>query len=266
MAAGWERDRETLAEVSREIEQWLVDAIDPKPGETVLELAAGAGDTGLRLASRVAPGGRLISSDFSPQMVEVARRRAAELGVVNVEFRVLDAQELDLGDECVEAVVSRWGYMLMEDVGAALAETRRVLRPDGRVALSVWAGPAENPWAAAPAQTFVALGLMAPPDPHAPGIFSMADPTRVHALLTEAGLVETRLEHVEMTWRFPSFDAYWTFLTDLAGAISMVAAELSPTEAAHARAALSDVVAPYRGPAGLMLPGVCLNALARRAE
>ena len=79
--------------------EWLVDALDPQPGETVLELAAGVGDTGFAAARRLGPEGRLITTDFSDQMVEAARRRADELGVSNAEFRTLDAERMDLDDE-----------------------------------------------------------------------------------------------------------------------------------------------------------------------
>jgi ubiquinone/menaquinone biosynthesis C-methylase UbiE len=92
----------------------------------VLELAAGAGDTGFAAASDA---GRLLCTDFSPAMLDVARRRAGELGITNVEFRVLDAEHLDLDTASVDGVLCRLGYMLVADPAAALAETRRVLRP-----------------------------------------------------------------------------------------------------------------------------------------
>ena len=88
MAAGWERRRAEIEKVSRSVSEWMVQALDPQPGDTVLELAAGPGDTGFLAAPLLGEEGRLISSDFSSEMVEVARRRAAELGLENVEHRV----------------------------------------------------------------------------------------------------------------------------------------------------------------------------------
>jgi SAM-dependent methyltransferase len=90
-----------------------VTAIDPKPGQRVLELAAGPGETGFLVAQRLGPDGTLLSTDQSPDMVEVARRRAAELGLTNVEFQVLDGQQIDLDERSFDAVLCRWGYMLM---------------------------------------------------------------------------------------------------------------------------------------------------------
>jgi ubiquinone/menaquinone biosynthesis C-methylase UbiE len=80
---------------------------------------------------------RLITTDFSPAMLEAARRRGAELGVANVDYRVIDAERIELHDDSVDGVLCRFWYMLMADPAAAFAETRRVLRPGGRLALAV---------------------------------------------------------------------------------------------------------------------------------
>ena len=125
MAAGWADDRRWIWDASRPVGEWLVDALDPEPGETILELAAGVGDTGLAAASRLGDSGRLISTDFSEQMVAAASRRAAELGVSNVEFRRMDAEHMDLDDDSIDGVVCRWGYMLMAEPAAALSECCR---------------------------------------------------------------------------------------------------------------------------------------------
>ena len=87
----------------------------------------------------------MISSDFSPAMVEVARRRGAKLRLRNVEYRVIDGERIELGDDSVDGVLCQSGYMLLADPAAALAETRRVLRSGGRLALSVWGAPERNP-------------------------------------------------------------------------------------------------------------------------
>ena len=262
MAAGWEGHRRRVWDASRAVGEWLVDALDPQPGETVLELAAGVGDTGFAAARRLGPTGTLITTDFSEQMVQAARRRADELGVSNAEFRTLDAERMELGDGSVDAVLCRWGYMLMADPGAALAETRRVLGDGGRLALSVWGDPEQNPWASIPAKALLELTGAEPPDPFAPGIFAMASEARTRDLLDGAGLEPQTLEKVEMTWKFDSLADYWHHLTDVKGAIAMVVRSLPETGQAALSADIERRLGPYADGDTYRLPGMCLNVLA----
>src|SRR3954451_4004315 len=104
------------------VSQWMVDAIDPQPGHRVLELAAGSGDTGFLVAELIAPGGTLICSDASEGMLGGARARAEELGAHHVEFRALNAESIALPTASLDAVLCRWGYMLLADPAAALGE------------------------------------------------------------------------------------------------------------------------------------------------
>jgi ubiquinone/menaquinone biosynthesis C-methylase UbiE len=261
MAAGWEAGRIEIWADSRAVGEWLVEKLDPQPGDTMLELAAGVGDTGFVAAQLVGPTGRVIITDFAPEMVAAARRRGTELGVANAEFRVLDAERMDLAADSVDAVLCRWGYMLMIDPRAAMVETRRVLRPGGRLAFSVWADPNDNPWASLIGSILVVRGLMTPPDPNAPGIFALADPNRVRDLVTGAGFAEPELEAVPTHRRFADFEDYWRYLTELAGAISPVLRGLSPDERAAVRAHLRQAAAPFAVDGGYDLPGLCLNAV-----
>jgi ubiquinone/menaquinone biosynthesis C-methylase UbiE len=138
-AEAWERWQEPLGELTAPVSQWLVDAIRPEAGQRVLELAAGPGETGFLAAERIGPDGRLLSTDQSPEMVEVARRRLAKRGLENVDLEVIDAQRLELEPASFDAVICRWGYMLMGDPDEALRRTRTVLRDGGRLALAACA-------------------------------------------------------------------------------------------------------------------------------
>jgi SAM-dependent methyltransferase len=195
-------------------------------------------------------------------MVQAARRRAHELGVSNAEFRTLDAERMDLDDRSVDGVLCRWGYMLMADPGAALAETRRVLGDGGRLALSVWGDPEQNPWASIPARALLELTGAEPPDPFAPGIFAMASEQRTRNLLIDAGLEPHRVEAVEMTWRFESLADYWHHLTDVKGAIAMVVRSLPEADQAALSTEIERRLGPYADGEGYRLPGICLNVLA----
>src|ERR671932_1127070 len=208
VASGWYAQREEIWKASRPVSEWMVRKLDPQPGDTLLELAAGLGDTGLMAARLVGETGRVIITDFAPEMVAAARRRAEEVGVKNAEFRVLDAERMDLETDSVDGVLCRWAYMLMIDPAAAFAETRRVLRPGGRLAFSVWAARERNPALSLVGTVLVELGHVPLPDPDAPSAFAMADPGRIRELVVGAGFAEPEIEEGSFRLPFADRDAY----------------------------------------------------------
>lgn len=107
-----------------------------QPGETVLDLGSGGGIDVLLSARRVGPSGRAIGVDMTDEMIELARRNAADAGVTNVEFRKGTIEALPLDDSSVDVVISNCVINLAADKGAVLAEIARVLRPGGRMGIS----------------------------------------------------------------------------------------------------------------------------------
>jgi SAM-dependent methyltransferase len=262
MAPGWERRRDYIWETSRPVSEWMLRELDPKPGDTVLELGAGPGDTGFTAAALLGEHGRLISTDFSPDMVEVARRRGAELGHRNVDYRVVDAERIELESDSVDGVLCRFGYMLMANPAAALAETHRVLRPGGRLALAVWGPPERNPWAAIGGRMLMERGHMPPPEPGAPGVFSMGSEERTRAMLEDAGFADVRIEEIGTRFTFSDVDDFVTFAVDTAGPFAMVIRGLSEAELRTIKTELGEAFAPFAADGGYELPGVALVAVA----
>ena len=262
MAPGWERQRAQVEKVAAPVREWLIEKLAPKSGDTVLELAAGPGDTGFAAAALVGASGRLISTDLSPGMVEVARRRAAELGLRNVEHRVMDAEHIELEDDSVDGVLCRWGYMLMADPGAALAETRRVLRPGGRLALAVWGAAERNPWISIAGRMLLERGHVPAPEPGAPGMFSMASVERTRELLEDAGFTDIRIEEVPVRFIYRDVDDYVERARDTGGVFARVFREVSEDERGAMTAQLEEAFAPFAFDGGYELPGVSLAAVA----
>lgn len=263
LAPGWERRREAIASMAGPVREWLVDALAAQPGETLLELSAGPGEVGFEAAPRLGVRGRLICSDFSPEMVEVARRRGAQLGLENVDYRVIDAERIDLDSDSVDAVLCRFGYMLMADPAAALAETRRVLRPGGRAALAVWGVPERNAWFSVAAALLRERGHLPPPEPDGPGPFSMASEERTTALLRSAGFESLHIGEVPTRAFYRDVEDFLSFSIDTAGPLAMAMRELAEAESKAIREALTERFAPFASDGGFALPGVALCAIAR---
>jgi SAM-dependent methyltransferase len=262
-AKGWGRRQPELRAWAAPVSHWMVEAIRPQPGHRVLELAAGPGETGFLAAELIKPGGTLICSDQVEGMLQVARSRAAELGLDNVEFKAIDAEWIDLELASVDGVLCRWGYMLMADPQAALRETRRVLRPGGRVALAAWDRRDRNLWASATPLELIARGMLEPPDPEAPGMFALGDQDKLAALLSEAGFAEVEIEVVELQQQHESFDRFWEVQLDLAAPIAAVLGDLDDERRAEVRDAVAARFEPFASADGtLTLPASTVVAAA----
>jgi SAM-dependent methyltransferase len=261
VATGWYAQREKLWKASRPISEWMIQRLDPQPGNTVLELAAGLGDTGSMAARLVGESGRVLITDFAPQMVAAARRRAEEMGVENVEFRELDAERMDLQSDSVDGVLCRWAYMLTIDPAAAFAETRRVLRPGGRLAFSVWASRERNPMLSLVGRVLESQGHISPPDHEASGAFVMADPGRIQELVVGAGFTEPEIEEVSFRWPFADQDAYWRYLIETSASASPVLRSLSLEAQEAVRGQVHEAARPFHSGEGYDFPAVCLNVV-----
>jgi SAM-dependent methyltransferase len=257
-APAWERERPTIDAAAERVSTWLIDHVQPRPGATLLELAAGPGETGLRAAPLLLPGGRLITTDQAAAMVDVARRRAEELGLDNVEARVMDAERLELPAASVDGVLCRFGLMLLADPSASLREVHRVLRPQGAFAAAVWAGAPENPWAAIIGEPLLELGLLDRPDPGAPGMFALSDPARLRVAVTAAGLREPLIERIPVRFHYTDSDEYWRIQTSLSTATSRALRAADADLVDEVRARVHRGLEPFAAAGVIEIPGVAL--------
>jgi SAM-dependent methyltransferase len=210
IAMGWESQADTFRRNTMPVASWMIDHTAPQVGQTVLDLAAGIGDTGFLAAELIEPGGTLITSDAVPEMLSAAQRRAEALGVKNVRFKQIDAsQPIDLEAASIDVVLCRWGYMLMDDAENALRETRRILRPGGRVALAAWTTAEDNPWSSLPVALLLQHGLVDPIEPGRGGQFAWGEAGIVTDHLDTAGFVEYEFEALDFAIHYPSVEGWW---------------------------------------------------------
>jgi SAM-dependent methyltransferase len=255
-ALGWEAGAGEFNRAAMPVSSRMIDAIAPQPGQQLLELATGTGDTGLLAAELVQPGGTVTLSDFVPEMLSAAQRLAEALGADNVRFRQIDAElPFDIEAASMDGVLSRWGFHLLADPEVALRETRRVLRPGGRVALSAWTSPEENPWSSLPIGALVERGLLEPGDPAAPGQFAWAREGVIEDHLDRTGFVEHGVEAIDFTQRFPSVETWWESQINRSMRTADAGRALDAATRAELLAELAGAAAPWTRPDGaLALP------------
>jgi SAM-dependent methyltransferase len=257
LAPRWERGRELLWDSTRAVSEWLVDRLDPQPGETILDLAAGTGETGFLASPLVGSDGRLITSDLSPNMLEAAERLAPLFGVTNAEFRLLDADAIDLPDASVDGVVSRFGYVLKGDPPPALREVRRVLRAGGRFAFAVWAERERNRWMTVPAEVMIARGHLSPQSEADVLLSAKRNPATIRQLLGDAGFGAAEVAEMPVAYRFANAEELWFFVSELRGPVALALAKLDEHERAAVRAEIEQRA--DRVGEGFELGGVSLN-------
>ncbi len=198
LAPGWLASAGHTELVSASFGDAAMKCLALRPGERVIDIGCGAGTTTLALAQVVGPSGEAVGFDISPAMVRAAQQNASAAGVEHARFVTADAQVADLGDSIYDAAYSRFGVMFFADPVSAFANIRRSLRPGGTFAFACWANIFANEWMLVPGSAVVSVtGALPPmPGPGEPGPFSLEDPQRLEALLSDSGFT-----HVEVTPR-----------------------------------------------------------------
>jgi SAM-dependent methyltransferase len=265
-AASWARaaeEEETGA--SGEATTWMLEAADLQPGERVLELACGAGRVGLQAAARVGPDGTVLCTDFSEAMVDAVGERVERLGIPNVSTRVLDAEHLELeGEAPFDAVLCRFGYMLMADPLQALRESARALRPGGRLVLAVW-GPGErNPWLATIMNALIAHLNAPPPQPGQPGPFSLGDPERLRELVEQAGLAEVEVAELEARQQYDSLAGWWDEILEVSGPLATMLNALPEEDRESIRTTALAEAEQFGGSESAVFPASVVGAKAQK--
>lgn len=237
-------------------------ALAPRPGERILDVGCGSGETTLELADAVAPGGEVLGADISRPLLDVARRRAA--GRAGVSFLEADVQAHPFAPASFDAVFSRFGVMFFADPPAAFANMRRALKPGGRLAFVCWRTPAENPIMTLPAMAAAPHLPPAPPppEPGSPGPFAFSDPQRVLAILSDGGFDEVAVTPREAKVGGGDLDT----VLQLALRVGPLGSQLreNPGRRDAVIAAVRAALAPHDGPDGVKL-GAAVWVVAARA-
>ncbi len=240
-AAGWDRHGPAIRDWLRVPTDSMLDMAGILPGQTVLDVAAGAGDQTLDIAERVGVAGRVTATDISGGILALARANAVRAGHDNVSIHAADAEDLGLGDSMFDAAVCRLGLMFLPDPLAGLREICRVLKPGGRFCSMVFAGPDLNPCLRILMSTAMRHAGMTPRDPFVPGgLVSLGKPGLVEGLFQRAGFRNTITTRMEAPFRLATTAEYLTFVRASAGPILQI---LAPLGEAAQQAAWVDIAA-----------------------
>jgi SAM-dependent methyltransferase len=259
----WVRLNEKLDRQIAPLGLEAIRSLAPRPGEHILDIGCGCGQTTMQLAERVGSGGAVTGLDISAPMLEVARRRPTPENAARSAFVQADAQTADLGAAVFDAAFSRFGVMFFEDPTAAFARVRGMLKPGGRLGFVCWRPLRDNPWMREPLEAAAPfLPPMPPPDPTAPGPFAFADPDRVRKILTDAGYAEVSIEPFDSGIGGGQLEETLA-LTLQVGPLGAAVRE-NPALADKVTGAVRAVLARYVTPDGVLMPSAVWIVSARR--
>ena len=195
----WRKHAATVKKLFEPITVALLEAAAIGRAESVLDVAGGAGEPSLTIASALHGKGSVVFTDGVRKMVLATRDEADRSGLTNLHFAQCVGEALPFQSHSFEAVVSRLGVMLFSDPAASLREMIRVLKPDGRVALAVWHTQISNPFFYVAASILARYVESAPEDPDAPGAFRFAERGKLDGLLVSAGATEVNSTLLKFT-------------------------------------------------------------------
>jgi len=213
-SSGWKKWDTLTMEFLNPIGDEIIRLLKPKGNDLVLDVAAGTGEPGLTIASMLATG-KVIVTDLSEGMLEVARENAARKGIKNFETKVCDVSALPYADNTFDAVSCRLGFMFFPDMQLAAKEMVRVLKPGGRIATAVWNVPEKNFWVTAMMSTLNKNMHMPPLPAEAPGIFRCAKQGIIADLFRQAGLKNISETEVSGKLNAGTADVYWKYMTEV---------------------------------------------------
>ena len=223
---GWKKWDELNMDFLKPMGDEIINAIMPHGNEIILDTAAGTGEPGLTIATRL-NGGKVVITDLSEGMLEVARENAVKRGITNIETVTCDVCDLPFADNTFDSISCRLGFMFFPDMLLAAKEMFRVLKPGGKIAATVWSSPGKNAWVTVLLNVINNNIELRKPPAGAPGLYRCAEPGLVAGLLHKAGFKHITESEVNGTLNAGSIDIYWTFMTEV---VSVVVAALSKAD------------------------------------
>lgn len=217
-SSGWKKWQSKLYDHMQPAAEGIINLLNPTGSQLILDIAAGTGEPGLSIA-KMLTGGKVIITDLSPQMLDIAKENAAKKGITNVEFQACDVSELPFADNTFDGVSCRMGFMFFPDMVLAAQEILRVLKPNGKLATSVWGTPEQNFWGTAIGNAITQNLKLPNPEPNSPGIFRCGNSGLMTNVLRKAGFKNISSREVICELNCGTAQIYWEIMTEIAAPI-----------------------------------------------
>jgi ubiquinone/menaquinone biosynthesis C-methylase UbiE len=227
----WTKHHNTLRTMFAPLTSALIKQAHILQGQSVLDVAGGAGEPSLTIAQAVGPLGFVMCTDPIAEMLASAEQEALSRGLENVQFLPCTADSLPFRNDLFDVAVSRLGVMFFPDPLAGLREMLRVTKPGGRIALAVWHKSELNPYSYLVTQVVARHVAASPIDPDAPDAFRFAQEGKLAAILEHAGAIEVDECVVKFDMAAPiSPEDFWTFRSEVSEVLREKLRNLSSNE------------------------------------
>lgn len=235
--AQWDSAAEAWDRWGRLLNAWLgqsteimFDMMGLKPGQSVLDIAAGAGEQSIAASLRVGPNGKVLATDISPKILEFADHAAKLAGLTNIRTAVMDGENIDVPEASFDAVISRVGLIYFPDQQKALQGMKRALRPGGKIGAIVYSTPENNKFFSVPVSIIRRRAQLPPPQPGQPGPFSLGAPGVLEKAFLQAGFRDVETKLISSPVLLPSAKECVRFEKESFGALHQMMASLSPEQ------------------------------------
>jgi ubiquinone/menaquinone biosynthesis C-methylase UbiE len=217
-SSGWKKWDELTMDFMKPMADEIIRLLKPRDNDYVLDVASGTGEPGLTIAAMLT-GGRVVATDLAEGMLEVAKENAAVRGIRNFEVIASDVSKLPFPDNTFDAISCRMGFMFFPDMLLAAKEMFRVLKADGRIAVTVWSEPEKNLWAGTIMGVIQKNIYIEAPPQGAPGLFRCAKRGLISELFEQTGLKSISESEVAGKLNIGNKKTYWNFMTEVAAPV-----------------------------------------------
>ncbi len=261
----WTKYSDTIRTMFAPLTRAMIERAGIHEGQSVLDVAGGAGEPSLTIAEVVGPSGSVTCTDAVTEMVEAARSKARRNGLKNVQFQQCTADSLPFADNSFDVVVSRLGVMFFLDSVGAMREMLRVLKPGGSLTFAVWHKSDVNPFC------YLVSGVMdrhikaAPADPDAPNAFRFAEPGILADVMRRAGATDVSDEIVSFDIAAPlSAIEFWTMRSQTSDTLREKLAQLPATEQTQIATEVEEAVREFFPDNQMKFPAKMLLATGKK--